>query len=428
MFKEITYNIFNKYTCRLCFKYKYYSLSSTITNQCSLPDLNFSYLCDPANTEKIKNDIKKRKGRGDINKVIKLHKDWLNSFDNNKDFLKSELIRAALKIPNISHSEISHLEEEPTVVREIGKLPKEVPFKYLTFEEIADNFNLCRTDVSNFTGSRSYYLLDQLALLEQALIKYTLFKLKELNFSLLSVPDILPRNIIEMCGMETKGERNQVYTLDQSKWNDLCLSGTAEMGIAYYLSNIKLLDKKFPLKIAAVSRCFRAETSKIAEEKGIYRVHQFTKVEMFGISSPSQSDSLLNEFVQIQEDLFTSLGLVLRTLDMPPHELGAQAARKFDVEGWLPGKKKWGELSSASNCTDYQSRRLGITSKDSYLHTINGTACAIPRLIIALLETYQKEDGRVVLPEVLEPFLGFRNISQCRFPKPSVFKIHQRFR
>lgn len=159
-----------------------------------------------------------------------------------------------------------------------------------------------------------------------------------------------------------------------------------------------------------------------------YRVHQFTKVEMFAVSSSCQSDSLLNEFVRIQEDIFTSLGLALRTLDMPPHELGAQAARKFDVEGWLPGKKKWGELSSASNCTDYQSRRLGITSKDSYLHTINGTACAIPRLIIALLETYQEKDGSVVLPEVLEPFLRFRNISNCRLDKPNVLKLHLRFR
>ncbi|XP_014274990.1 serine--tRNA ligase, mitochondrial [Halyomorpha halys] len=426
MFKEVTSNIFNKYACRLCFKYKYSSLSSNITEHGCRPDLNFSFLCDPANHDKIMNNIKRRKGIGDINKVLKLHKDWLNSSSDNKDFLKSELIKAALKIPNMSHSEISHLNEEPVIVREIGRL-KEASFKFLTFEEIANKFNLCRTDVSKFTGPRSYYLLDQLALLEQALIKYALFKLKKLNFSLLSVPDILPRNIIEMCGMETRGKRNQVYTLDQSKWKDLCLSGTAEMGIAYYLSNIKLVDKKFPLKIAAVSRCFRAETSKISEEKGIYRVHQFTKVEMFGVSPSSQSDSLLNEFVQIQEDLFNSLGLVLRTLDMPPHELGAQAARKFDIEGWLPGKKKWGELSSASNCTDYQSRRLGITSGDSYLHTINGTACAIPRLIIALLETYQEEDGRVILPEVLEPFLGFRNISNCSFPKPSVFKVHQRF-
>lgn len=212
MFKEVTSTIFNKYTCRLCFKYKYYSLSSNITNHCSLPDLNFSYLCDPANTEKIKNNIKKRKGIGDINKVIKLHQNWLNSSSDNKDLLKSELIKAALKIPNMSHSEISHLNEEPVIVREMGK-PKEASFKLLTFEEIADKFNLCRTDVSKFTGPRSYYLLDQLALLEQALIKYTLFKLRKLNFNLLSVPDILPRNVIEMCGMETKGNRNQVISV-----------------------------------------------------------------------------------------------------------------------------------------------------------------------------------------------------------------------
>ena len=148
---------------------------------------------------------------------------------------------------------------------------------------------------------------------------------------------------------------------------------------------------------------------------------------MFGITSPSQSDILLDEFVQIQEDIFSSLGLVLRILDMPPHELGAQAARKYDIEAWLPGKKKWGELSSASNCTDFQSRRLGVLAGDSYPHTINGTACAIPRTILALLETYQRNDGSIKLPKVLEPFLGFTSISKSQVPKLTTFKTKQRF-
>ena len=178
--------------------------------QSILAHLDLNYLCNPLNTEKIRNNIRKRKKVGDIDEVISLHRTWLNSPEKEKDIVKSKLIQAALKIPNMSHYDVSHLDEKPLLIKEIGKLQEE-SFKYLSFEEIADKFNLCRTDnISNFTGPRSYYFLDNLALLEQALIKYALSKLRKLNFSLLSVPDILPRSIIEHCGMETTGKRHQV--------------------------------------------------------------------------------------------------------------------------------------------------------------------------------------------------------------------------
>ncbi|XP_063216208.1 serine--tRNA ligase, mitochondrial isoform X4 [Bacillus rossius redtenbacheri] len=226
------------------------------------------------------------------------------------------------------------------------------------------------------------------------------------------------------------GRINQVYRLDELHGSDLCLSGTAEMALAGYVMNRQFHASELPLRLAAVSRCFRAETSRLSEERGIYRVHQFTKVEMFAVTDKVSSDSLLEEFREIQEEIFAGLGLHLQTLDMPPHELGAPAYRKYDLEAWLPGRNMFGEVSSGSNCTDYQSRRLAIkywprgASVPEHAHTVNGTACAIPRMLIALVETHQERDGTVVIPELLRPFMLGRErlVREERIPHMKLMK------
>eukprot|EP00128_Syssomonas_multiformis_P012462 Colp12_sorted_trinity150504_noHs@34060 len=200
-----------------------------------------------------------------------------------------------------------------------------------------------------------------------------------------------------------------------------------------------LAYKDLPIKMVAYGRCFRAEAGAYGQAtRGMYRVHQFSKVEMFGITEgdPALSDALLEEFRGIQEALFSSLGIHARVLDMPTEDLGAPAYKKYDIEAWLPGRQAFGEISSASNCTDYQARRLGIKhwqrpqarggeqveeeakghkgrpessgTKPLFAHTVNGTACAVPRMIIALLETHQQEDGSVDIPEALQPYMGGR--------------------
>lgn len=241
---------------------------------------------------------------------------------------------------------------------------------------------------------------------EQALIKYTITEILNHGFNLMTVPDILPAEVINACGMQTDGERNQIYRILPS---NLCLSGTSEMALAGYFAGTKLNPKKLPVKVTAVSRCFRAETSARNEEKGIYRVHQFTKVEMFSVCHASQSEAMLDEFKEIEISLFNKLGLYFKLLDMPPNELGAPAYRKYDIETWMPGRKLWGEISSCSNCTDYQSRRLNITLDDvcdnEFAHTVNGTACAIPRMLIAIIESFQKEDGTIPIPKVLQKYM-----------------------
>lgn len=226
------------------------------------------------------------------------------------------------------------------------------------------------------------------------------------------MPDILPAKAIEGCGFSTSGERNQVYKLNDS---DLCLSGTSEMALAAFFSNKTTKIAEAPVKRIALSRCFRAETSGLQEEKGIYRVHQFNKVEMFAVTKPEESEKVLEEFKEIQIKLFQDLGLHFKLLDMPPHELGAPAYRKYDIETWMCGRGIWGEISSCSNCTDYQSRRLNmkILKEDGaeiFAHTINGTACAVPRMLIAILEMYQNQNGSVSIPEAIIPYMGHHKI------------------
>ncbi|XP_017054695.1 serine--tRNA ligase, chloroplastic/mitochondrial [Drosophila ficusphila] len=331
------------------------------------------------------------------------------------------------QLPNLTHPRLEDYGEEP---RELAnyvhrELPPQSSLK--EFSELARALNLYRMDhLGNYTGHKSYYLTGQLATLEQALIQYALQAVTNHGFKLISVPDILPKEIIESCGMRTEGERTQVYKLD----NGECLSGTSEMALAGFFANKQLQEEQLPLKVTAVSRCYRAETSGLQEEKGIYRVHQFTKVEMFAICTEEQSEAELEEFKNIEVDLFRRLGLNFRLLDMPPCELGAPAYQKYDIEAWMPGRQMWGEISSCSNCTDYQARRLGIRyrrSRDGKIlnaHTINGTATAIPRLLIALLESYQRGDA-IEIPAVLRPFLDDQELitRNKRIPETKLVKF-----
>ncbi|KAG0722313.1 Serine--tRNA ligase, mitochondrial [Chionoecetes opilio] len=185
------------------------------------------------------------------------------------------------------------------------------------------------------------------------------------------------------------------------------------MSLGGYLMGRQLEAHQLPLKLAAVSRCYRAESSGQAEERGIYRVHAFTKVEMFGATAADtgqESRDLFSEMMLLQKDLYSKLGLHFQVLDMPLHDLGAPAYTKTDMEAWMPGRGIYGEISSASNCTDYQSARLNITYRDAegrerLVHTVNGTACAVPRLVIALCENFQDSEGNISLPAALHPHL-----------------------
>lgn len=226
------------------------------------PEYDVDYLCNESNKDSIAENIKRRKGIGDIEKVHQLLRN-----SGSKDLLDAELC----KIPNRTDPEISDYGTEARLLKTCGSKPT-FNYKPKEFSELAKNLRLIRTEnLGNFSGSRSYILIGDLAELEEALIYYSINTLLKKKFQLISVPDILPTAVIERCGMTIDGERTQVYNLDPIYGSEQSLSGTAEMAIAGKLAGARLPIDKLPLKYAAVSRCYRAESSKIIDERGIYR-------------------------------------------------------------------------------------------------------------------------------------------------------------
>lgn len=218
--------------------------------------------------------------------------------------------------------------------------------------------------------------------------------------------------------MTPNANPSQIYNIDPSRFEDLNLAGTAEVGLAGYFMDHSVASRDLPVRMVCASTCYRPETDNGKEPWGLYRVHHFTKVEMFGVTIPGmeQSSKLLDEFLSLQVEILTELGLHFRVLDMPTQELGLPAYRKFDIEAWMPGRRRYGEVTSASNCTDFQSRRLHIMIETEagelqFAHTVNATACAVPRLLIALLESNQQKDGSVLVPDALQPYLATDRIT-----------------
>ncbi|KAI5998002.1 hypothetical protein EDD15DRAFT_2408111 [Pisolithus albus] len=275
------------------------------------------------------------------------------------------------------------------------------------------------------TGSSWYYLLGEAALLESALTNYAISVALKHGFKFVMTPDIVREDIASRLGSPT----SQTYFITDSH-PELVLSGTAEIPLAGMFANRIFPENTLPMKVVGLGRAFRAEAgSRGADTRGLYRVHQFTKVELFAVCEDDDSERTMEEFRRVQTEILRGLRIPFRVLDMPTEELGASAFRKYDMEAWMPGRGRWGEISSTSNCTDYQARRLhiryrrgaahqpsaskpsthGLQSVTAFAHTVNGTAAAIPRLILALVENGARfnEEGKVVgldLPSALKTY------------------------
>lgn len=385
------------------------------TSRCS-QIIDWDYYSNPENLSCIAENVSSRKIHCELLDVLQNLKELHHSKGDPGKLasLKEALFPQLLWFPNTIHPNVlKNKSEKPVVVKKLGNKPD---FSYFptNFEHLCKRLNLLRTKHLGHTcGHKSYYLKGDLALLEHALVKFAVTKLINKKFELLYVPDILPKSCIEACGMKTNNVHSQVYHVHDNWAEDLCLSGTSEIAVANFLSS-KIFDyKSLPLKFCAVSRCYRAEANKHQKEKGIFRVHQFTKVEMFGVTANEtgeESEELLHEFIKIQEEIFLELGLYFKIIEMPPYELSLPAYHKYDMEAWIPTQKIFGEISSASNCTDYQSRRLNIryflspSNEHKFCHTVNGTAAAIPRLLITILENCQNLDGSITIPEPLQKY------------------------
>lgn len=268
---------------------------------------------------------------------------------------------------------------------------------------------------STVSGTSWFYLLNEGAELEQALVSYALKKAKEAGFQACIPPSIVQNEVIDSCGFRPRDLNNeqQIYHI---KDTHLGLTATAEIALAGLGIN-KVMDlSNGPRKVVGVSRSYRAEAGARGKDtKGLYRVHEFTKVELFVWSKPGDSEEVLERLKDLQIDIVTSLGLSAKVLNMPANDLGAPAYKKYDIEAWMPGRGSFGEISSSSNCLDYQSRRLDtkfkndVTGKTEYVHTLNGTAMAVPRVILALIENfYDPSSGKISIPEPLRPFMDNR--------------------
>jgi seryl-tRNA synthetase len=332
---------------------------------------------------------------------------------------EKELRDEQSRIPNLTHpdSPIGPDESHNQELRCWGDLPK-FDFKPLDHVAIGEALGLIDFDAgTKVTGSNFYFLKNEAVLLELALARFALETLQREGFTLHETPDLAKMKVLEGCGFSPRGEESQIYRIDGF---DLGLIATAEITLGGMLVDEILPADRLPMKAGGISHCFRVEAGAYGRAgRGLYRVHQFTKVEMFAFTRPEDSDAMHLDLLRIEEGLYQRLGIPYRVVDICTGDLGGPAYRKFDLEAWMPGRGdggQWGEITSTSNCTDYQARRLGIRfrrgpgQKPELVHTLNGTAIAMSRTLIAILENYQQADGSVVVPEVLRPLCGFDRI------------------
>jgi seryl-tRNA synthetase len=268
-------------------------------------------------------------------------------------------------------------------------------------------------------GHGFYFLKNDAVLLELALQQYALETLIKEGFTPTITPDLARTEILHGTGYIPRGPETQIYSIADS---DLNLVATAEITLGGLLSDEILEEEKLPIKICGISHCYRTEAGAGGRaSRGLYRVHQFTKVEMFAFTLPEQSDAMLGYFCDLEGRIFDGLGIPYRVVDTATGDLGGPAYRKFDLEAWMPGRGEageYGEVTSTSNCTDYQARRLGIRYRPKgevkgtkFVHTLNGTAIAISRGLIAVLENYQNADGSITVPEALRKWVGKERIA-----------------
>ena len=317
-------------------------------------------------------------------------------------------------IPNLVHPDVpTGGEADFREVRRWGAKPQ-FSFRPLDHLAVAERLDLVDFDAgARVAGQKWYFLKNEAVLLELALQRFALDVLLEAGFTPFLTPDVAKPEILDGIGYNPRGPETQIYSIANE---DLCLVGTAEITLGGLYQGQLLDEDALPLRLAGLSHCFRTEAGAAGREsRGLYRVHQFSKVEMFALTRPEDSEAMHEELVAIEERIFQALEIPYRVIDVASGDLGAPAYRKFDLEAWMPGRGEsgdWGEVTSASNCTDYQARRLGIRMKrkgskrSEFVHTLNGTAVALSRAPIAILENHQREDGSVAIPKALRPYFG----------------------
>ncbi len=360
-------------------------------------------------------------------------KDKISEVESNLNKIEAELDEAARQIPNMCNPAVpvGKVDTENLEVKKVGT-PRKFDFKPKDHVQLGESLDLIDFDRgTKVSGPKFYYLKNEAVFLEEALIMYALNTLRKHGFTTFITPDVAKEEILKGIGFNPRGNESNVYAIEEE---GTCLVATAEITLGGFHSG-EILDKNaLPLFYCGLSHCFRREAGAAGHfSKGLYRVHQFDKVEMFVYCLPEQSDELHEKLRLIEEEIFEGLGLPFRVVDTCTGDLGAPAYRKWDLEAWMPGRADenhpdgdYGEVTSTSNCTDYQARRLNVKyhdddGKNKYVHMLNGTAIAVGRAMLAIFENYQNADGSITVPPVLVPYCGFDKIGP-REKKSVVYK------
>jgi seryl-tRNA synthetase len=338
--------------------------------------------------------------------------------DDELKILEGDLRVNLYQIPNMTHpaAPVGTDAAANKVVATFGE-PRKFDFQPKDHVALCESLDLADFEAgTRVAGQKFYFLKNEAALLEVALTQYALQTCVKAGYTPIITPDLARVEVLEGIGFmprDPNPDTRQVYTVADT---DLCLIATAEITLGGMHKDQILDEGELPRRYVGLSHCFRTEAGAAGRDtRGLYRVHQFTKVEMFAFCTPETSDAIHEEIRALEEKIFQGLGLAFHVIDTATGDLGGPAYRKYDLEAWMPGrgeKGEFGEVTSTSNCTDYQARRLGIRYKGKgfkgtrFAHTLNGTAIACTRAIVAILENYQQADGSVVVPEVLRPWVG----------------------
>ena len=331
-----------------------------------------------------------------------------------------KFMEEARTIPNYAHPDapIGKEDKDSLAVKFWGE-PTKFSFQPKDHVQLGESLDILDFDNgAKVAGQKFYYIKNKGVILQMALERYAMDIVLKHGFTPFITPDIAKEEILNGIGFNPRGAESNIYTIEGT---GTCLVGTAEITLGGYYSGEIIPKEKLPIKMTGLSHCFRREAGGAGQySKGLYRVHQFSKLEMFIYCLPEESDSYHQEILSIEEEIFQGLGLPYRVVDTATGDLGAPAYRKFDIEAWMPGRGEngeYGEVTSTSNCTDYQARSLNIRYRDDdgkpkFVHMLNGTAVALSRAIVAILENYQNEDGSVSIPPALVPYCGFDKIEK----------------
>ncbi len=331
------------------------------------------------------------------------------------DQLEEEITALQIVIPNLTHPDVPTGGEEDATELSFGKTPKPdhdfTPLDHLQLGEQHDLFDF--EGGARVAGAGFYFLRNAAVRLDLALQQFAVGFLADRGFTPVATPDLALTSILHGTGFNPRGPETQIYSIENCELN---LVATAEIPLGGMMSGQMVELEQLPIRLCGLSHCFRTEAGAAGRaSKGLYRVHQFTKIEMFAFTAPDQSDAVHEEMRQLECEIFDALEVPYRVIDTASGDLGGPAYRKYDLEAWMPGRGEageWGEVTSTSNCTDYQARRLNVRFKRSgqkgteFVHTLNGTAIATGRAMIAILENHQRADGSIAIPMSLQAWMG----------------------